>query len=305
MRAIVCAVLLLAAGCGKKADTADETTVTLASKSVPAPAIEIKEPSPPSSEKMAEIPVVTPPPDGQSRQSSVPVQVTPRIAYSYTYKFEVPAAKLAQVEHAHQALCYRLGPARCQMVGATLEGRAGAYNAGTLSLRVAPEIARTFEEQLSKAVGAADGSLIQSGITGEDLTRQVIDSEAGLKAKRTLRDRLQALLETRQGKLNDLVELEKSLSETQQELDTGTSELAELRGRIDMSKVEIAYEATLPSTVEERRPIASALGSISDTLGGSVGLLINALAAFLPFAVVIGGLIALWRALRRRRRSRA
>lgn len=304
MRLWVCGALLLAAGCGKKADTG-ETTVSLASKSSPIPTINVKEPPPPSPEKLAEIPVVTPPPDGEPRQAGVPMSVAPRIAYSYTYKYEVPTAKLAQVEHAHQALCDRLGPAKCQIVGATLEGRAGAYNAGTLSLRVAPDIARTFEGQLGQAVGAADGSLIQSGITGEDLTRQVIDSEAGLKAKRTLRDRLQALLETRQGKLNDLVELEKSLSETQQELDTATSELAELRGRIDMSKVEIAYEATLPSTAEERRPIAGALGSISDTLGGSVGLLINALAAFLPFAVVIGGLIALWRALRRRRRSRA
>ncbi len=278
MRWLICAMLLALMGCGKAANNGPTATADIREGS--APALAQTKPAAPG--------------------AATPAFVAPRIAYSYAYRFEVPAKRMAEVAHAHQALCDALGPAKCQTIGATLEGRAGAYSCGTLTLRLAPEVARTFGAPLGKAVADADGSLIQSGVTGEDLTRQVIDADAALKAKRTLRDRLQALLENRQGRLADLLEVEKALAETQQELDTATALLAELHTRLDFSKVEIAYESSLPPPGEDRRPIAGALGSVGDVLGTSIAFLITAMSALLPFAILVGLAVLGWRTWRRR-----
>lgn len=231
--------------------------------------------------------------------------VAPRIAYRYTYRYQLAADRLAGVAAEHRALCDRLGPARCLLVNASLDGRDGAYSRGSLELRVAPAIAGAFGRDLTAIASRADGDLIGSGVVGEDLTRQVIDAQAGLDAKRTLRDRLQQLLATRQGKLSELLEVERALAITQQELDAATALLAELRQRLTMSRVDIAYESDLPPPGADARPVTNALGSVSDVFGQSLGALIQIAAALLPFAVV-GGLVWLVvRATRRRRRTRA
>lgn len=224
------------------------------------------------------------------------------IAYSYDYRFELPGAKLDEVRAAHAAACEALGPARCQLLEQTRTGGAGDAVEATLTLRIAPAEARRFAGGLKAAAEKADGRLLSESMTGEDLTRQMIDAEAALKAKRTLRDRLQALLERREGKLADLLETEKALAETQQELDAATALLAELRQRVGFSAMTIGYRSEAPLIGSEARPVADALASAGQGFSESVGLLIRLVVAAVPW-VVAGGLV-LW-LVRRVRRNRA
>ena len=77
----------------------------------------------------------------------------------------------------------------------------------------------------------------------EDLTRQIVDTEAAVRARTALRDRLQAILATRPGKLSDLLEVEKELARVQGELDATQSELAVMRTRVVTSLLTITYSS--------------------------------------------------------------
>ncbi len=171
-----------------------------------------------------------------------------------------------------------------------------------LDLRVAPGEVAAFEARLRQAAGDAGGTLLFDKVDGEDITRQLIDADAALRAKRTLRDRLQALLETHQGRLADLLEVEKALSTTQQELDAATAELAELRQRVDLSKLSISYRAARPLGPIDR-PLAGAVAGLGHTLASSLALLLSATVAVLPWLPPLALLVRLVRRWRRGRRA--
>ncbi len=241
-----------------------------------------------------------PPPAPQA-----PVAVaTARIAYSYSLGFEVPTARLDAVLRRHRAACDALGPAHCQLINAARTGGGGDAAEASLDLRLLPADVRPFEARLTASATDAGGKVLSDSIKGEDLTRALIDADAALKAKRTLRDRLQTLLENHQGRLADLLEVEKALSATQQELDTATAELAELRQRVDFSTLAISYRSTRPlgSTA---RPLADAVANAGTTISSSLALLLTTALAVLPWLLPLGLLVWLlgrWRVWLRERR---
>jgi hypothetical protein len=231
-------------------------------------------------------------------------QATPgvaQIAYSYGWTFELPTDAVAATLAAHRKLCAEMGPARCQLLGSSEASDGDGARTAKLDLRVAPAAIADFGRRLEASVAAADGRTISATVEGEDLTAKLIDAEAALKAKRTLRDRLQALLERREGKLADLLETEKALSQTQQELDAATAMLAELRRRVALSDVTIDYRSTRPLLADRGRPLADAFAEAGHTLAASLASLVTFLVAALPWALLVGFVVWAARAWRRRR----
>ena len=225
------------------------------------------------------------------------------IAYSYTIAFEIAARRLDDVVAAHRAACDALGAGQCQLLNSSRRGDEADGITASLDLRLAPAAAKPFEARLRSTVAEAGGRLLASDVAGDDLTRQIIDADAALKAKRTLRDRLQTLLERRDGKLADLLEVEKALSQTQQELDSATALLAELRQRVSFSKFTISYRSERPIGSTTARPLANAIADAGQTLSASLALLLTICVAVLPWLVPVA-LVAVglrWRARRRAR----
>ena len=87
------------------------------------------------------------------------------------------------------------------------------------------------------------GKVRVSGTDTEDLTRQVIDTEAAVRAKTVLRDRLQQMLKTRSGKLPELLETEQELARVQGEIDAARSELSVMRARVQTSELRLEYRS--------------------------------------------------------------
>ena len=225
------------------------------------------------------------------------------IAYSYTMGFEIAARRLDDVVAAHRAACDALGAGQCQLLNSSRRGDEADGITASLDLRIAPTAAKPFEARLRSTAAEAGGRLLASDVAGDDLTRQIIDADAALKAKRTLRDRLQTLLERRDGKLADLLEVEKALSQTQQELDSATALLAELRQRVSFSKFTISYRSERPIGSTTARPLANAIADAGQTLSASLALLLTISVAVLPWLVPVA-LVAVglrWRARRRAR----
>jgi hypothetical protein len=215
----------------------------------------------------------------------------PQIAYAYAYGFRLPAKTIAPLQQRHADLCEHKGPTVCQIISMEQVGSEGDYVHGTLQLAVAANQARAFGKELGDAAKDADGEEISSSISGEDLSKQIVDTQARLRARTLLRDRLMELLANRKGTVAELVEAERDVAQVNEEIDQATSWLAEMRGRVAYSRITINYESGSPVAGGFLGPIRSALGNVTSILGMIIATLILILTILVPIAI----LVFLWR----------
>jgi hypothetical protein len=239
------------------------------------------------------------PADASADPAKKPAQPAPAgamLAYDYAYGIQAPPRRIAELQARHQGACAAAGPALCQVTGSTLETQGKDNVHATLALRAAPAWLAKFRDQIAGDAKAAGGRLTQANVTSEDLSRQVTDTAAAIRAKTALRDRLQAILETRAAKTADLVELETALAKVQGELDATQSEMAVMRQRLDTSVLTIDYvSADVLAPEGVLAPLASAFGRFAETFVGALALIIGVVAFILPWALVIGAGVWLFR----------
>ncbi|WP_066552226.1 DUF4349 domain-containing protein [Croceicoccus bisphenolivorans] len=222
----------------------------------------------------------------------------PRIAYVYSFGFRLPAAKIAPLQLAHADLCDAQGPRTCRILDMRQAGMEGEYSSGSLTLAVAAPQARAFGAKLSQLAGKEGGTQISSAISGEDLSKQIVDTEARIKARTILRDRLLEVLQTRRGTVAELVEAERAVARVNEEIDQAQSWLAEMRGRVDFSRLNVSYESGMPETGSFSSPVRQALSSVSGILGSMLAAAIILLTVLIPLGIVGWGGWKLFRKMR-------
>jgi ABC-type multidrug transport system fused ATPase/permease subunit len=227
------------------------------------------------------------------------------LAYSYQMGLEIPSARLASVMDAHVRACQTAGPRICQLVGANRSGDPESSMNGTLNVRGEPNWLRTFMGGIAAQVNAAGGRVLSQATTTEDLTRQIVDTQAHLRAQTALRDRLQQLLQNRPGRLSDLLEVERELARVQGDIDATQSNLAVMRTRVDMSELTLSYQSAPRSVGSDTfEPLRQSFANFLGIVVGGFAAIIVLIAGLLPFAVVlvpiVWGLLA-WRRRRGRR----
>ncbi|MBV9884219.1 MAG: DUF4349 domain-containing protein [Sphingomonadaceae bacterium] len=228
----------------------------------------------------------------------------PRIAYTYGYRFRLDRERIAAVQEAHLAACRRLGPALCR-VTAMRRGGAGEDDPGAnLKLQVAAPLAERFGQALVGIASGGGGDTADRSIAAEDLSRQMIDSEARIRTREILIQRLTALLQTRSGNIAQAVEAERAINGAQEELEAARAALADISGRVAMSAVEIDYAPRGPAP-ESANPIAEAFGQVGAAAMSSLGAIILIVGVALPWAALGGLIFLLVRAVRRRREGLA
>ena len=217
-----------------------------------------------------------------------------QIAYSYDYGFQVDADELTQLQLRHIALCDELGNA-CRVLNRASSGNAD-YGYGNIRMEVEAARARAFGESLAEATEGLDAEQISIGVSGEDLTKSISDSEAHLAGRRLLRERLMEILRTRQGSVGDLVEAERAVAEVNEEIDAAASNLALMRGRVAFSTLDITYDPELGEyTLGFLPPIKYAISTVGTTLGMTIAALIYLVVALIPITGFVLLLRWLWR----------
>jgi hypothetical protein len=172
----------------------------------------------------------------------------------------------------------------------------------SLELRAAPAWLAKFRAGLAGDAKGGGGRVASSSVESEDLTRSIVDSEATLRAKRTLRDKLEALLQRPGSGVKDLLATEQELARVQGEIDAAQSELAVMRGRVDMSKLTLNYESVGGADPDSfAYPLTHAIGDFLPNLMIAFGALLTFLAFALPFGLALGTPLVLW--LRARKRA--
>lgn len=220
----------------------------------------------------------------------------PQLAYEYDYRWKLEADAIGSLQRRHASLCEQQGPASCQIIGMTKTGAEAGEVEGVLEMAVATRQARAFGALLEDEALDAGAEQVSAEIASEELSKQIVDTEARVRARAELRDRLTEVLRTRKGKVAELVEAERSLAAVNEEIDQARSWLREMGGRVAYSRVTVRYETGGGAGGNFLRPVKGALGSLGAIFGVIAAMLILAGAVALPLG-------ALWwaqRALRRR-----
>lgn len=237
---------------------------------------------------------------GEPQAAAIPVSV-PRIAYIYEFGYRLAAESIPGLQRKHADLCEKQGPQVCRILDMRQSGAEGDYASGSLALAVAAPRARSFGGELGKLAGDAGGAEVSSGISGEDLSKQIVDTEARLRARSVLRDRLMEVLETRKGSVSELVEAERAVAQVNEEIDQARGWLAEMQGRVDFSRVNLSYSSGSPSGGGFMEPIRGALGNIGTILGLLIAAIIVGLTVLVPLGLVGWALRAIWVRIRKPR----
>jgi len=207
----------------------------------------------------------------------------PRMAYSYRYAFVLPGPSIGHAQQAHLALCDRLGPARCQLLAMASESGDERVPRASLKLRVASSSARQFGVALENSVSGVGGRAVDQSITAEDVSKDLVDTQARIHQRELLIERLTEILRTRKGTVDELVEAERSVAAAQEELDQAKAWLTELQGRVAMSTIDVDYMATVITP-----PSAPAGDSIGETFTASAKAYITAMGAVLRLLIFSG-----------------
>jgi hypothetical protein len=253
-------------------------------------------------QRSADAPTAEPAP--QPGQPPGPTSPSPvmYLAYSYQMRLELPVDRQAGLMDAHVRACQDAGPRLCQLIGSNRGGDPDSQMYGQVYLRGEPGWLRSFRENISGELDAAGGQILEQSTSTEDLTRQIVDTEARMRAMTSLRDRLQRLLDSRPGRLADLLEVERELARVQGEIDATQSTLAVMRTRVAMSELTLNYQSeSQPLRGDTFRPLTEALAGFLGWIVMGLAAIITVFAVLLPWVLVFG-LIA-WLALRWRRRN--
>lgn len=235
----------------------------------------------------------------QQQNSATPAP-TLYLAYAYQTGLEIPSERLAAVMDRHVQACQAAGPRLCQLIGSNRSGDPDSYMEGYVSLRGEPAWLRTFMGGIAAQADEAGGRVVSQTTSTEDLTRAIVDTEARLRAQTALRDRLQQLLQSRPGRLSDLLEVERELARVQAEIDAVQSNLAVMRTRVAMSELTISYRsAPRPVGSDTFEPLRQAFANFLGIVVAGFAAIVTILAGLLPFAIVAVPIV--WALLRWRR----
>ncbi|MBL8656968.1 MAG: DUF4349 domain-containing protein [Altererythrobacter sp.] len=217
----------------------------------------------------------------------------PKLAYVYGLVFESSAPDVGRLMRRHADICEQRGPASCRIVGMDLsEDEQSNDVGGKLTLAVAAPYARALAALLEKEAEGMGAEQTSTTIASEEVSKVLVDTDARIRAREELRDRLTEVLRTRQGSVKELVEAERQVAAVNEEIDQAKSWLAETRGRVSFSRMDIDYRSQASAGASFSAPIATALGS----LGSVVGFVI---AALLMLAAVLGPIAGTVWAVRR------
>lgn len=224
----------------------------------------------------------------------------PRIAYSYTVTYAFDRRTVAQVQGQQISLCRRLGAQRCLVIKSTLNtpGPDDHIVTDEAVLLIDARTANEINRQLDALATSGGATLSNRQVEAEDVTRQVIDTDARVRAKQALAERLLAIIRSGNGKVSELVEAERAYAATQEELDSARAEQANLAQRVAMSRVSINY--AFNDTPGRGSPVLTSLAEAGDTLETSVAALLTAIVAALPWLLAGGIVLTLVRWIRRK-----
>lgn len=240
---------------------------------------------------------------GQRLSPSDPAPETPTgdpaaeqyIAYRHSLGLTLPKGGVDPMMAAHTQACRAAGTSTCIVINSNVYSQEEDYASGNLSLRATPDWIETFLGAVDAETESAGGEVTQRSTSAEDLTRQIVDTGARLDAQKTLQSRLLNLLERRDGKLGELLQIEREYARVTGDIESIEAQLKTLRLRVSMSSLDINYQTKVPAFSSSREnPLGEAFGEFFYNLSGAIAAVITAFAVGLPWILLLALFLWIW-----------
>jgi hypothetical protein len=204
------------------------------------------------------------------------------IAYQVTMTVEVK-----EFDEAKARLLKIVNEVGGYVAGASTANVPGGPQRGSLTLRVpAAQLSQVLERI------RALGRVTRENLSTEEVTDQAVDLEARLRNSRATEQRLIEVLKNRTGKVGDILEVEREISRTRQEIERMEAQRRNLLQRVELATIQITlgeeFKAELmPAPVGTLTRLRNAMVDGYDNfLGSFLGLVI--------FVARYGLTLALW-----------
>jgi len=244
-------------------------------------------------------------PDETARAASNPAEraaepQAPMLALAYKLGLVVPADQVRPLMESHQEACERAGPDQCQVLGANASAEGDDRATADLTLRATPAWMRVFRTRAEADANDLGGRIDEAATDSDDLSTQVVDTEAAQRTRETERARLTELMKRRTSNLQDTLAVEQEITRVQGEMDQASSELAAMKTRVAMQTVSVSYASpAVASPKGESAPLQAAERGFMGNVYGGLAALLTLASFLLPFALV-GAPIAWWIARRKK-----
>jgi hypothetical protein len=286
MRKALMLTFLLAAGCGGAGNEGDEARSTREDLQT----FDV-------SEDRAGAP---PPPPG------IAPSAAPGVAFNYRYAFRLPADRISRVQEQHAQMCERLGLSRCRITGMLYRVVNEGDIEGRLAFKLDPAIARAFGKQGADAVTSADGMLVESEITGEDVGSEI---ESATRNEGQLTDELRRI----EGQLArsglgaaERAQLQLQAQQIRDQIRASSAGRQERQQMLATTPVTFIYgSGDLVPGFDTHRPFRDAVRRASENFVGGLAWLLVLVVTLLPWAAAAALGYWLWRRFWPRRRGAA
>ncbi len=216
-----------------------------------------------------------------------------QLAYEHEVRIRLEAAQIAKNLGAARDACMSQKFGQCSLLGENLG--AGEEPTGELQMRAVPDAIAGLVGLASKG-----GSVAQRSTRAEDLADAVRDNGMRRKRLELQHAKLSEILERRDLKAADLFDVTERMAQIESELNAAEQEAAQQQRRINTNLLTIHFESA--NITAESSQIGQALRNMTSTWDTSVAALISIVGALLPFALLSGLVVLLWRAVARRRK---
>ncbi len=237
---------------------------------------------------------------GERDAAPPPAPQAPMLALAYKLALVVPADQVRPLMESHQEACERAGADQCQVLGANASADGDEKATAELTLRATPAWMRVFRTRAEADAKDLGGRIDAAATDSDDLSSDIVDTEAAQRARAEEEARLAELMKRRTSSLQDTLQVEQEITRVQGEMDQAASELAAMKTRIVMQTVTVAYAS--PAVVApkgEAAPLQAAERGFMGNVYAGLAALMWVASFLLPFALV-GAPIAWWVARRKK-----
>lgn len=228
---------------------------------------------------------------GISAQAGEQEAAVRHVAESQYWRYVLPGERIEALWSSHAALCQQ----GCEVVQADVSSRRDHAAHARLEMRVDRANFATMQQALE-----AQGQPVDRNVSREDKTLQVVDLEARMKNLHAMADRLRVLLGNHDGKLGDLLALERELNRVQSEIDSMTSRRRVLARETEKIRLSIEYNAEPATIIEDAwAPVREAWHDMARQFNESLADVLRFLASVAPWVLIVlpAGVMA-WKSAR-------
>lgn len=219
----------------------------------------------------------------------------PGVAFRYKYDFQLADEKISAVQEAHAAKCEALGVARCRITGLNYSIGDNDTVSASLELKLSPDLARSYGREATGAVAQAGGRLSHTEFTGEDTAPS---TQNAVTAQGDAQQRIGEIEKRLAANARDAerAQLQAELASLQQTIAGSKAQLADNRVRLASTPMSFSYYGKGGiSGFAGRDPLFEAGQSFVGSLVTMITFVLQLLAVVVPWLLLLGLLVLLWR----------